>query len=348
MGFEAEMKILRDALADTSETVVVFGPERSGKTTLALEFARRHEDDFEWMVWLSAAGRPLVEIAGDFAWQLGLRLPHRLAENLAELRRRCAERRSLVVIDGASEPDIAELVPDGSASVLVTTADVEVSAAFPGGRLELDECRDPLGISEDVSAHERALLAAIAACAPGGFEPEEAAAIAGLEDDEARAALASLRSRGLAWELGRNSGSLWTGPFISPPAHGVAALHARVAASRAGRWASHPEPERLLSGLLHATRWSISQPDVETWNLSRGLSQAAVAILRHTGRLAEAFFLMRQFEQAARRRDDRRALDSCLWEQAWILEAWGENAAAEALHRERGQFCADQMSLQFD
>ncbi|MGH9663841.1 MAG: hypothetical protein ACRD9L_05420, partial [Bryobacteraceae bacterium] len=94
--------------------------------------------------------------------------------------------------------------------------------------------------------------------------------------------------------------------------------------------------------------WSLSQSGAETWNLSRGLAQTAVAILRHSGRLAEALFLMQRVEQAARQRDDRRALDACLWEQAWILEAWGQSAAAEALHRERGRFCADQMSLQFD
>ena len=346
-GRAEELATLAGWLADAPGVAVVYGPEGAGKTALALEFARRYEDDFECQVWLSASERTIEEISGDFAWQLGIRLEGDLGSIVAELRRVCAERRCLVVIDGACEPELAELIPGGYASVLLTTASVEVSAVFPGERLALEQCDETSGSTTELGHGESTLLDAIAVCPAAGFDPEVAAGIAGLDAPVARDALASLHSRGLAWELDRNSGCWWMSPVRSN-AEDLAPLHARLTMRRAGHWTSHPQPEKLVSDLMQAIRWSLAQSGGEAWDLAHGLTQTATAILRHCGRLAEALSLLGNFERAARHRNDRRAIDFCLWEQAWILEAWGRSAEAEALQKERQQFCADQMSLEFD
>jgi hypothetical protein len=52
----------------------VSGLAGRGKTTLAQEYAHRHQRDFEAVHWLPCQGRSLVKMAGEIAWQLGLKL----------------------------------------------------------------------------------------------------------------------------------------------------------------------------------------------------------------------------------------------------------------------------------
>ena len=52
----------------------VSGLAGRGKTTLALEYAQRYQRDFEAVHLLPCQGRTLVQMAGELAWQLGLKL----------------------------------------------------------------------------------------------------------------------------------------------------------------------------------------------------------------------------------------------------------------------------------
>ncbi|MEO7144590.1 MAG: ATP-binding protein [Bryobacteraceae bacterium] len=362
-GRDREMDALRGALADAPGCAVLVGAGRAGKTALALEFARLHEEDFEWLVWLSCKARSIEEIAGGLADQFDLRLEGELASNLAELRRIAAESRCLIVLDGADEPELAHLSPGGHASLLVTTTREDVAAAFPGAHIEIGERGEFLEMAS-LGEIERLLLAAIAACPAGGFDPEIAAEVAGLFDPaDWRAALETLRAGGWVWEMDRNAGRLWmsSGVPFGADDRAMDDAHARAVARRAGSWSSLAEPQRLLAHLMHAIGrlaqngeersrtwgWGLANLDDEVWDMVCRLGQAAVAIDRHCGRLAEALPLLGKLGQAARDRGDRRTVETCLWEEAWILEAWGYGEEAEALRQERGRDFADQMTFSF-
>jgi hypothetical protein len=56
-----------------------------GKTTLALEFAHRHQGEFEAVHCLPCQGRTLVQLAGELAWQLGLKLDGELDSVVRQL-----------------------------------------------------------------------------------------------------------------------------------------------------------------------------------------------------------------------------------------------------------------------
>ena len=190
---EADVEALAVRLADQPGTANVDAPET------ALAFARRHAEEFEAVFWLHCRGRSTAALAGDLGEQLGLPLPGPLEEDLERLRRCCAGRRCLYLLDGA---DAGLDVFGPRASVLRIAP-----AARPA--------------PPDLSADERLLLAAFSACAPGA-ELALAAQVAELPEERAAAALARLAARGLT-----------VGCHVPPPPE-LARRHAALARDLAG------------------------------------------------------------------------------------------------------------------
>ena len=69
-----ELEDLRNRLREPGSVAYISGLAGRGKTTLALEYAHRHQRDYESVHWLPCQGRTLVQIAGELTWQLGLKL----------------------------------------------------------------------------------------------------------------------------------------------------------------------------------------------------------------------------------------------------------------------------------
>ena len=93
---------------------------------LAREFARSFGGDFDATLHVDCATGTLADMAGDLAWQVGLRLDGELSDNLEHLRVFCAARRFLVVLEGGAP---ADLIFGGRCSTLIAT---EARRAIPG------------------------------------------------------------------------------------------------------------------------------------------------------------------------------------------------------------------------
>jgi len=107
----ADLEVLGIGLADRPGVETV---ERIG---LAHEFARVFRGDFDAVLHLDCSSGTLADMAGDLAWQVGMKLDGELAANLEHLRLFCEARRFLIVLEGA-EP--ADLVFGGRCSTLVS------------------------------------------------------------------------------------------------------------------------------------------------------------------------------------------------------------------------------------
>ncbi|MFD8819536.1 BTAD domain-containing putative transcriptional regulator [Streptomyces sp. NPDC059627] len=136
IGRAAELKrfsILAESVRDDARTVAVVGAAGNGKTALALEWARGRRGDFPdglAVVDLQghAARPPLTsaDILRGVLSQYGLssaRLPHDLAELTALYRSEFADRRALLVLDGAaSVRQVLPLLPPAPGSFTVVTS----------------------------------------------------------------------------------------------------------------------------------------------------------------------------------------------------------------------------------
>src|SRR5664279_609095 len=121
VGREEELSGLRERLRPAGALVYVPGLAGKGKTTLALEFAHRHQQDFEAVYWLPCQSSNLASIAAELARLLGLRLDGDLPEVVRELKGVCGNKRCLLILDNVQDESPGELIPGGAASVLVTT-----------------------------------------------------------------------------------------------------------------------------------------------------------------------------------------------------------------------------------
>ncbi len=121
VGRSDELLELRKRLAQPGVTVAVPGMPGLGKTSLALAFAHEYRADFETVYWLDCSGQSLAGLAADMERQIGLKFEGDLETSLAEMRRYCAARRCLVVLDNVEDETLKAFVPNGQASVLVTT-----------------------------------------------------------------------------------------------------------------------------------------------------------------------------------------------------------------------------------
>jgi tetratricopeptide (TPR) repeat protein len=121
IGRQAEIEALRDRLKEAGSVTYVSGLAGRGKTTLALEYAHRYQEDFESVHWLPCQGRSLVQMAGELAWQFGLQLDGELDTILRQLNDHCARWRCLLVLDDVEDETPAQLMAGGRSSVLITT-----------------------------------------------------------------------------------------------------------------------------------------------------------------------------------------------------------------------------------
>ena len=121
IGRQPEIEDLQRRLKDPGSMAYISGLAGRGKTTLALEFAHRYQRNYEAVHWIPCQARTITQIAGELAWQLGLKLEGELDSTLHELNGHCARKRCLLILDNVEDDAPARLIPGGLTSVLVTT-----------------------------------------------------------------------------------------------------------------------------------------------------------------------------------------------------------------------------------
>jgi len=359
-GRNAELEALSALLADAPGMAVVsHDAAGSGKTALALEFARRHREDFDAIFWLTCGSRSAASLAGDLAAQLDARLDRDLESNLNELRRLCARYRCLLILDDAVAATAAVLAPRGRTSVLITTRCADLAAALSAVDFPLDGApvHEAAGLADAIGKldpAERRVLAASCACAPSGFCSEMAVRAASVTPREERDAIASLPAQGLLAPLDEN------GPrFLVPAAVRAAAVspddaewrrrHAVAAAEVFDAHASAgPDLSAHWPDLQHALGWALqASGEPPNWELACKLARRGVAWTRAHDRLAEAFEILQDWSRAAEPRRERRVLEDCAWEQIWILEHWGRSGEARVLDQICRKQYSDQLAFDF-
>jgi len=352
----SQIEALAAAVADAPGMAVVAGPPHAGKTALAVEFARRHQEDFEGVVWLTCGSRSAAALAGDLAGQLGTRLDRDLESNLNELRRLCAHHRCLLMLDDAEPALAAALAQRGRTSTLITTRRTDLAGAVsaPGFPLEGAFAPDPARIADTIrklDGAQQRLLAALCASAACGSPLDVAVRTADIETEEALDMAAWFASKDLLAPLDRH------GPRFLVPAM----VRERAALRGDGeRWARHhalvvadlfgaPAPEgadltAYWPDLQHAFTLAVHAD----WPTACTLARRGMTWAKAQGRLAESFEMLEEWSRAATESADRRVLEDCAWERIWILEHWGRDAEARELDDIRRESYADQMSLSFD
>jgi len=351
-GREAQIETLCALLADAPGLAVLEGAAAAGKTALALEFARRHPEDFDAVFWLTCGSRSAAALAGDFAAQLGVRLDRDLESNLNEIRRIAARHRCLLILDDAMPATAAQLIPRGRTSTLITARQPGLAAALSAAAIPLeaaitgyeDRIADAI---RKLDGARRRLLSAMCACAPTGSLIDMALRTADAED--ARDILSDFYGSNVVTALDEN------GPrFIIPTlVRERAALrgdsarwsryHALAVADRFGAQTAD-DLTPYWPDLQHAFAWALDAD----WALASGLARRALTWARAQDRLAEAFEVLDHWQRAAEREGDRHALQDIAWEQVWILEHWGRDREAGELERVSREQYADQMSFSFD
>jgi TIR domain/NB-ARC domain len=349
---DAELESLRQALADAPGAAVIEGPAPgSGKTTLALEFARQSRREFEALVWLSCAGQSLASLTGEMAAQLGMRLEGEEEHNLREIMAFCAQRRILVVLDDAPEMG-GRLIARGRSSTLLTTSRVDY---FQGtGRtmaIEPIDERAPRRVLAGLGPEHRNLLAAACACGDAPFRPSLPMELSGFDPDTAAALLRDLLQSGLVIKLDSRYSRCVTHAMareVMPPSPALARAHAQAVNRLFADWTREDSECKVdLPQLRRALEWALSERDDEAWTLACGLANRGVASLKSRNRQAEAFELLEALSWNAEQREDRRVLDGCLRDQIWILESWDRFEDAQRLHDKRQSICEDQMRFMF-
>lgn len=355
-GRAGELETLCGLLADTPGTAAIEASPGAGKTALALEFARRHQEDFDAVFWLTCGSRGAPALAGDLAAQLGVRLDRDLESSLHELRHLCSRHRCLLVLDDAVPATAALLAPRGRTSVLLTTRHnglaatlaataVPLNAPFP---VDPDQLADTI---RGLDGGAQRLLSAMCACSPSGFPLDMALRTADAEPQEARDIVASFVSKSVLAPLDEN------GPRFLVPAP----VRDRAALRRDGdRWARHhsltiselfgapPADCPDLTAYWPELQYAFARTLESDWPLASKLARRGIAWAKTQDRLAEAFDILQDWSRAAEQHGDRRVLEDCAWEQIWILEHWGRTAEARILDGIRREQYADQMSLGFD
>ena len=132
-GREEELSELKTRLGQPGSLVPIIGMPGLGKTYLAREFIRRHGALFESVYQLDCEKKDLAALTDDLAQQLGLRLNGEVSQVAQELRTYLSRRRRLLFLDGVEDDQPAALVPEGLASVLLTSRNPTISffAEYP-------------------------------------------------------------------------------------------------------------------------------------------------------------------------------------------------------------------------
>ncbi len=335
-GREAELEWLRRRLGDEPGCLVLKGcASAGGKTALALAFVSEAAADFQAVCWLDCGGRSLAGAAGDLAAQLGLRLEGPVEENGARLRRFCAERRILAVLDDVERESHLQLVAGGWSSALITTRRGDLTAP---GAAELEPAEGfPAPHLDGLGAMERRLLAAMAVCAPG-CTLEFAAAVAGLAEAEARRAADALLECGAVLLVEEDPACFTMAAAMREAARDPEA--ARRQAEQASR-----SPAAALGQVERALEWALGDSGEESWRLACALARQGFRRARSAGRTAEAYGFLRAVYDAARSRGDAQAAGEFAHELHWIAQEWGWEAEARSYFWQARSTSGDQLVL---
>jgi len=353
-GRAAELETLCAQLADTPGMAVLEAAAGAGKTTLALEFARRHGEDFDAVFWLTCGARTAAALAGDLAAQLGVRLDRDLESNLNELRRLAARHRCLLILDDAVAATAALLAPRGRTSVLMTTRSGDLAPALSATAIPLAASPgpDPAQLAEiirNLDGPAQRLLSAACACAASGFTLDMAARTADAEPDEARDIVGGFAGQDVLRPLDENGPRFLVSALVRErvalrgDGKRWARYHARAAAGVFDEQTGAQDLGAYWPDLQHAFAGALEAD----WPLASTLARRALTWAKAQDRLAEAFEILQEWARVAEQQGDRRVLEDCAWEQIWILEHWGQSSEARELDLIRREQYSDQMAFNF-
>ena len=111
----SEVELIAMAVADRP------GMEMVDSLALAEETLHACAADFDATIRLHCPGRTLTALAGDLAWQLGLKLEGDAEQNLERLETFCAARRLLILLEAPPEEVAEALVFGGRCSTIIST-----------------------------------------------------------------------------------------------------------------------------------------------------------------------------------------------------------------------------------
>jgi hypothetical protein len=117
-----EVEVVAMAIADRP------GMEIVDSLALAEETLRACAADFDATLRLHCPGRSLTALAGDLAWQLGLRLDGDHESNLEHIEAFCNAHRLLILLEEPDDTVSEELVFGGRCSTLISTESGPASA----------------------------------------------------------------------------------------------------------------------------------------------------------------------------------------------------------------------------
>ncbi len=301
-GRAAELELLWDRLVDASGTVVLAGEPGSGKTSLALEFARTAAGHFRDILWVDCGGRSSAFVAGD----LGIAARRPSADALADALR---HRVLLVLDDVADEPPVA-LPAEGLASIVITTRQPRP------GSVAVQPVTRAFRADPPADCECERLWRAMAVCRRNGFPLELATAVAGLAADVGRRACERLVAEGLVDPL--DLAGEWF--RLSARSQQAALLAADANALRRAHAAALPAGPAFIAEIENALEWAI----LNDWDLARGLAIRSFGFLKKAGRLREAARVYELLRDQARDRRDLDLARECSWELSWIRDEPGE------------------------
>ncbi len=324
-GRERELEALWATLADDAGVVVLANSAPgSGKTSLAHEFARAASGHFRDILWIECGSRSQVSIAGELAFQLGVRLDEP-AEELVRLCGLIEEHRLLLVLDDVTEemPILAPL--EGRSSVLITTQSSALKLPPHVRIIRVEKAIRPTLEDLQAGSVERRLWEAISICRRNGFPMELPAQIARINESDAKAAgerlvaqrwIDPLDTAGTRFRVGAASSA----KLPDADYEILRQRHAIVLNEEFATWRARPARcKALLAELEIGFQWAMRSD----WSLATSLADRAFAFLKAEGRLPEAAQIYTQLRQAAEHKQDKRVIQSCSWELSWIRDESG-------------------------
>ncbi|MFI9388610.1 BTAD domain-containing putative transcriptional regulator [Kutzneria sp. NPDC052558] len=146
---------------------VLCGPSGAGKTALAVRAAHDRRSDFaDGQLYAQLGGVETTEVLGAFLSALGCEAPFGLVERQQLFRSVTADRRILVVLDGAScEAEVRPLLPGGAGCAVIVTSRSRLSGLEGAVVAEVGPLTEPEAV---------ALLSAVAGAERVAAEPESA------------------------------------------------------------------------------------------------------------------------------------------------------------------------------
>lgn len=302
--FEArhsELTAMWEMLVDGPGAVLVLNPEpRSGKTSLAQEFACAASGHFRDVVWIACGDRP----ADSIAW---------------ELRRFAPQHRVLLVLDDLTEDLPLQPANDRRASVLVTTRRADLNMPVEGQTIRTGYPAPPLPECPAPGGAERRLWDAMSACRPQSIPLNVAMRISGMEPGEAQDAAQRLVAQRLVDPL--DAAGMHFRMAATPAGGAFRERHGQAIYEIFSQWRTQPENARTARAELEpALKWALASD----WTLATRLANHAGAFLRAEERNPEAARIYAQLRQAARQRGDDEVAENCSWELSWLQTEEGE------------------------